>query len=190
MASLCAVSGGAAAVEAAPASAVLDTVPRLCRADVPLAGVDFHCSGVLEELVRPPYHGALLEFVRTLAQCRHVPHDSLSVEDIKDALKRVMWARRSSINCRRAGGEAQRDAAMSWQPSAGGGHVVGMPVGPAPEYRATASVAEDTVAADCAGDGDSDSDPLVVALTPSWNALEPRIDGWAAAFVAARLPPP
>ena len=186
--------GAAAATSLPSLRAVLDTVLRLRRADCPLAGIDFHCSNMLEKLLEENGAG-VRQFAAALAL--HRGADSLSSDSLEDALKRAVWTFRSKLN---------------WRASVDGGTFEelrrsGVRVSPARPARPPAStlfqLASASASASSAAAGAAqlpstagayaaavEVDPVeaeTAAMQAAWRVVERRVDEWAVDFVNYRV---
>ena len=145
----------------------LRQVPFLRTADVPLAGVDFHCSDIIPELIaRHP--AAVSEFCKAALCGVDAVAGSSSSGDAsaaEGALRRAMWSYRSGINVR--------------QPLHGIGDL---------RIEAVSSSSSHASITECealaAGVATATADPVGQA----WAAIvEPLADQWARSFISARL---
>jgi len=81
----------------APVSCELARVPRLRPVDVPLAAIDFHCSGVLDALVSAQPAATAAFAAAAVAGTGRPPPSS---DELRQLLQEAMWRYRSATNVR------------------------------------------------------------------------------------------
>lgn len=156
---------------------VESSVTRLTAKLMPVAGVDFHCSNILQEVLKSPDPRArqACSLLGVSGTGPGGPADTVSVQQAADRLGVYMWNRRSGVNYREPlvtdANTAQERAAASAQffhdRALLSASAAGMPLpseGPAAVLAPTATEAR------------------------AYLLIEPLLDPWARSFLSSRMP--
>ncbi|CBJ27183.1 conserved unknown protein [Ectocarpus siliculosus] len=166
--------------------------PIIREADAILSGVDFHCSGVLDELLRSTAVAARVG--KAISESRgprsNDVGDSASSElelvGVRQAAKQAMWACSSGINTRRLRVAFLREAGEESEETevaeGNGGCCLSSP-GYLEETERVVGVGEDGVSLPV-GNGGGSSSGIDARV---WAAMSSDVSGWTTKFVRGRL---
>jgi len=157
-----------ACVYRVPVAATTLGVPPLTLDAVPAAGIDFHCSAILDELLAAS--GSTLT-PRVAAALAAIRSEAPAGTDLRAALSTAMWHFRSGVNVR-----APMPRSLPFPP-------------PRPVATTEAAVIAAAVAAALAAGTARDATPAAAALAAvarQWDVLASHFDAWSADALAAR----